>query len=72
MKALIAIRIAPLCLWLVAGHTRTAAGAVRDAGGVYDQRLVGVKRLRRVWGFVWPIILVGVGALILVGAARRR
>ncbi|MDQ3345684.1 MAG: PspC domain-containing protein [Chloroflexota bacterium] len=24
------------------------------------------------WGFVWPLILVGVGALILVGAARRR
>lgn len=24
------------------------------------------------WGLVWPIILVGVGALILVGAARRR
>ncbi len=24
------------------------------------------------WGSVWPLILVGVGALILVGAARRR
>lgn len=24
------------------------------------------------WGFVWPLILVGVGVLILVGAARRR
>ncbi len=24
------------------------------------------------WGFVWPLILVGIGALILVGAARRR
>ena len=24
------------------------------------------------WSFVWPLILVGVGALILVGAARRR
>lgn len=24
------------------------------------------------WGFVWPLILVGVGVLILTGAARRR
>lgn len=24
------------------------------------------------WGFVWPLILVGVGVLILAGAARRR
>ncbi len=24
------------------------------------------------WGFVWPLILVGVGVLILVGAARSR
>jgi phage shock protein C len=24
------------------------------------------------WGFIWPLVLVGVGLLILVGAARRR
>ncbi|MGH2382849.1 MAG: PspC domain-containing protein [Candidatus Limnocylindria bacterium] len=24
------------------------------------------------WSFVWPLILVGVGVLILLGAARRR
>lgn len=24
------------------------------------------------WSFIWPLILVGVGALILLGAARRR
>ncbi|MCA1570695.1 MAG: PspC domain-containing protein [Chloroflexi bacterium] len=24
------------------------------------------------WSFIWPLIIVGVGVLILVGAARRR
>jgi phage shock protein C len=56
------------------GSAGGTAGAILGIGLV----LVGVWFLVREllpdfdWGLIWPLVLVGIGALILVGAMRRR
>jgi hypothetical protein len=37
----------------------------------FAERTLGIDLPRIEWGSLWPIVLIGIGAWVLLGAARR-